>query len=56
MEEQKDRNENAQQSIMEVSEMQIELLARRLLPEIRRYFTDEGVRREFEEWLRKREG
>ncbi len=33
---------------LEVSEKQIEILARRLLPEIRRFFTDENVRKEFD--------
>ena len=53
----KSRNvENTQASGIAVSDEQIEILARRLLPEIKRYFADEGVRQEFEEWRRKREG
>ena len=35
---------------LEVSEKQIEILAKRLLPEIRRFFADDNVRKEFEEW------
>lgn len=35
---------------MEVSEKQIEILARRLLPEIRKFFADEMIRKEFEQW------
>ena len=38
---------------IEISEKQIEILARRLLPEIRRFFADESVRKEYEEWQRK---
>jgi hypothetical protein len=35
---------------LKVSEKQIEILARRLLPEIRKFFADENIRKEFEEW------
>jgi hypothetical protein len=35
--------------------MQIEILATRLLPEIKRFFTDENIQLEFEEWQKKRE-
>ena len=38
----------------EVSEKQIEVLARRLLPEIKKFFANEDIRKEFEEWQRKR--
>ena len=40
---------------IEVSEKQIEILARRLLPEIRKFFADEEVRKEFKEWQRKKQ-
>ena len=33
-----------------IIEEQIETLARRLLPEIKRYLGNEDVRKEFEEW------
>ena len=33
-----------------VSEKQIEIFARRLLPEIKKFFADEIIRKEFEEW------
>jgi hypothetical protein len=39
---------------LEVSDKQIEILARRLLPVIRRFFADESVRKEFEEWQKER--
>ena len=35
---------------IEISEKQIEILARRLLPEIKKFFADENIRKEFEEW------
>jgi hypothetical protein len=37
-----------------VSEKQIEILARRLLPEIRKFFADENVKKEFKEWQEKK--
>jgi len=37
------------------SDKQTEIFARRLLPEIKRFFADEDMRKEFEEW-RKRQG
>jgi len=40
----------------EITDKQIEIFARRLMPEIKRYLADEDVRREFEEWLRERSG
>jgi len=41
---------NKQTQDYEISEMQIKVLARRLLPEIKKFFADEKVRQEFEEW------
>jgi hypothetical protein len=43
-----------QEQRIEVSEKQIEILARRLLPEIRKFFSDENIRKEFEEWKKKK--
>ena len=40
---------------MEISENQIEIFARRLLPEIKKFFADENIRKEFEEWQKKRQ-
>ena len=40
---------------IKVSEKQIEILARRLLPEIRKFFADENIRKEFEEWQKKKQ-
>ena len=45
-----------QANSLEISEKQIEILARRLLPEIKKYFADENIRKEFEEWQGKRQG
>jgi len=45
----------AKTSNIKVSEEQIEILARRLLPEIKRVFADESIRQEFEQWQRKRQ-
>ena len=42
---------NQSQSI-KISDEQIEIFARRLMPEIKRFFADEDIRREFEEWQR----
>ena len=39
---------------IEISEKQIEIFARRLLPEIKRFFADEDMREEFDEWKKKR--
>ena len=39
----------------EAYDKQTEIFARRLLPEIKRFFADEDMRKEFEEW-RKRQG
>ena len=38
-----------------VTDKQIEILARRLLPEIKRYFGNEEVQKDFEEWERKQQ-
>ena len=38
------------------SDKQTEIFARRLLPEIKRFFADEDVRKEFEDWKKKRGG
>ena len=39
---------------IEISEKQIEIFARRLIPEIKQYFSDEDIKSEFEEWQNKR--
>ena len=51
----KNNSVNALSSGIEVSDMQIEIFARRLLPEIKRFFVDENIRQEFEEWQRKQQ-
>ena len=40
---------------IKVSGKQIEILAKRLLPEIRKFFADENIRKEFEEWQKKKQ-
>ena len=45
--------ENIQSHGIEVSEKQIEIFARRLLPEIKKFFADEEIRKEFKEWKEK---
>ena len=35
------------------TQMQIDTLARRLMPEIKKYFADEEIQREFAEWQEK---
>jgi len=37
------------------SHKQVEMFARRIMPEIKRYFTDENVKKEFLEWQKKRQ-
>ena len=49
-----DINRNKQAQTLEISEKQIEIFARRLLPEIKKFFANEDIRKEFEEWQRKR--
>ena len=46
---------SGQMQCVEVSNKQIEILARRLLPEIKRFFADDDIRREFEQWQKKRQ-
>ena len=51
---QKGINKNEQTQGIEISNKQIEILARRLLPEIKKFFANEDIRKEFEEWQKKR--
>jgi len=48
-------NETANVMEDEISEKQIEIFARRLLPEIKRFFADEKIQQEFNEWQSKRQ-
>ena len=52
---QKGINKNEQTQGIEISNKQIEILARRLLPEIKKFFAKEDIRKEFEEWQKKRQ-
>jgi hypothetical protein len=42
-------NDN-QMFCMEITKEQTDVLARRLLPEIKKFFANEDIRKEFEEW------
>jgi hypothetical protein len=46
---QKGKDENVNAPSIEISDEQIEIFARRLLPEIKRIFADENIQHEFEE-------
>jgi len=48
--EKKGKNGNESTPKVEFSDEQIEIFARRMLPALRRFFTDENVKKEFEEW------
>ena len=51
----RDTNSGTAQTMdIEISEKQIELFARRLLPDIKLFFGDEDIKREFYKWIRKR--
>jgi len=45
--------ETVQESGAKIPEKQIELFARRLLPEIKQFMADEKMQEEFTEWKRK---
>ena len=49
----KKKNNNSPKLV--VTDKQIEILARRLLPEIKRFFANEDIRKEFEEWQQKQQ-
>ena len=42
--------ETVQESGAKIPEKQIEMFARRLLPEIKKFFADEDMQEEFEKW------
>ena len=52
---QKNLDINKQVQGLNISEEQIEILARRLLPGIKKFFADDNIRNEFEEWKKKRQ-
>jgi len=54
MTEKQKSNSNVNRQSSMSAEKQIETFARRLLPEIKRFFADEDIRNEFEEWQRRR--
>ena len=51
----KGKNGNDSTQKIEYSEEQVEMFARRIMPIIKRYFADENVRKEFEEWKKKQQ-
>ena len=40
---------------VEISDNDMKLLAHKLLPEIKKYFSDEKIQKEFKEWLQKKQ-
>jgi len=53
---QKDINTTNQAQVLDITDKQIEIFARRLLPEIKKFFANEDIRREFEQWKREKQG
>ena len=51
----KSNSKSNQAKDLNITDKQIEIFARRLLPEIKRFFADEDIRKEFEEWRRKQQ-
>jgi len=41
---------------VKITDKQTEIFARRLLPEIKLFFANEDIRKEFDEWKKKRGG
>ncbi len=39
----------------EVSESDIKLLVHKILPEIKKYFADEKIQKEYEQWVKEKE-
>ena len=52
---QREHCKNTEATNNEITEKQIEVLARRMLPEIKKFFADEKVRLEFKEWQAKQQ-
>ena len=46
---------NAQKFRINISKEQTDILARRLLPEIKKFYVNKDIRREFEEWKKKQQ-
>ena len=51
----KGKNGNANTQTVKFSDEQIKIFARRIMPEIKKYFTDENVKKEFQEWKKKQQ-
>ena len=49
----KEVNKNSKTQGLNISDKQIEILARRLLPQIKKFFANEDIQKEFEEWQKK---
>ena len=47
---QHNEDNNTQLVKLEISDKQTEILARRLLPEIKKFFADPDIHKEFEKW------
>jgi hypothetical protein len=46
---------NTQECCLNISKEKTEILARRLLPVIKKFFANEDIREEFEDWKKKRQ-
>ena len=53
---QKSNSKNNKAKGLDITDKQIEIFARRLLPEIKKFFADESIRKEFEEWKKQQQG
>ena len=42
--------DKTQENYLNISDKQTEILTRRLLPEIKKFFADENIQKEFKEW------
>ena len=51
----KGKNGNESTPKIEFSDEQIEIFARRIVPEIKKYLADENVKKEFQEWQKRRQ-
>ena len=52
---QKSNSKNNKAKGLDITDKQIEIFARRLLPEIKKFFADESIRQEFEEWKKQQQ-
>lgn len=48
-------NKDRHKKKINITDQQVEIFARRLLPQIKKFFADENIQKEFEEWKKKRQ-